>query len=593
MPRLRTLDISGSASIRSLDWVAKMQSIQAIHARGCELLEDLRGVVSLPELVHLDLRSCELLRPIPKPTLMQNRDEVVDYKMKLARQKTRTPSGRKRPSNRALQSGLRRALRARDAEGTVDAIESLRRSRSTEAMTELLDGLALDRRASTLDLFASHVVEEGADQPVAQAALWRNEGSSGAPEEPTRLFLMRANRSFEGKPETRALRSWAMVKLLAMVPRASETAHLLRESITGIHLSQCPDGALPRLSSFSQLRTLSVGPVPREDIPPVQIEDLEPLGSLSGLRELRIQREAALRTLQGIESLELEAVAISDCPSLEDLRGLAWQTSLTSLSLETSADEGRFYEHLVDLSPLRGLKALQRLCLHGLVQLTEIKALAELSTLRELQLHGAVQLQSLSPLSGLESLVQASLCGLHRLRELDGIQDLPQLRELRLSHCQGLESLSGMGELPVLELLDLRGCASLSSLQLPSLPALKELDLSGCADLDEVFSLARAPALERLSLSPRREASMDGIGQCVELQHLDLSGEGIEDLDFLEDLEKLHTISIHLATAGDLQGLLRAPALQRVHVSESLKGAAEAVLSARPEITLSSVRSSD
>ena len=86
---------------------------------------------------------------------------------------------------------------------------------------------------------------------------------------------------------------------------------------------------------------------------------------------------------------------------------------------------------------------------------------------------------------------------------------------------------------------------------------------------------------------------MDGIGQCTELQHLDLSGEGIEDLDFLEDLENLHTLSIHLATAGDLQGLLRAPALQRVHVSESLKSAAEALLSARPNISLSSVRSSD
>ena len=86
---------------------------------------------------------------------------------------------------------------------------------------------------------------------------------------------------------------------------------------------------------------------------------------------------------------------------------------------------------------------------------------------------------------------------------------------------------------------------------------------------------------------------MAGIGQCAELQQLDLSGEGVEDLDFLEDLESLHTLSLHLATAGDLQGLLRAPALARVHVSESLESATEAIRSARPDVRIVPVRSSD
>ena len=87
-------------------------------------------------------------------------------------------------------------------------------------------------------------------------------------------------------------------------------------------------------------------------------------------------------------------------------------------------------------------------------------------------------------------------------------------------------------------------------------------------------------------LSAGRDTCMDGIGQCVELRQLDISGEGVEDLDFLEDLPKLETLSLHLASAGDLQGLLRCPSLQRVRVSEALRDAVEATLSSRPEIVL-------
>ena len=585
-PRLQILDLSGCTSVRTLDWVSQQTRLRALHARGCELLEDVRGIVSLPELVQLDFRACDILRPIPKPSRMENRDEVVEFKKKIARSKTRTLTSKKRPSNHALQSGLRRAMRSRDPEATVEAIEALRKARSAEAMSGLLEGLEMSHVAQSLDLFASELIEEGADQPLVQAALWQKLDQTEKTIGPQRVRLIHPNRNFEGKSETQSLRSWALVKVLAMVPRSCEEAHLVRDSITGIHLSECPDGHLPRLASFGQLRTLSIGPSIGETRPQTQIEDLEPLGSLSGLRELRLQREYSLESLQGIESLQLEALVIHDCPSLENLRGLGWQTAMEQLVIEAAIEQGLTFDRLEDLSPLRGLKALKSLRMIGLTQVQEIKALTDLENLNELSIHGAVQVQSLAPLQHLSTLESASLCGLHALQSLEGLTGLSKLKSLNMAHCHGLKTTQGLESLTALETLDLHGCEGLKELRLQHLPALRTLDMTGCVQLNEVFALKEVPDLERLMLSPRRDTLLDGISHCPKLRQLSLSGEGVEDVDFLEDLPNLETLTLQLASAGDLSGLSLASGLQRIHVSDILEDATRAALASNHQVQI-------
>ena len=338
------------------------------------------------------------------------------------------------------------------------------------------------------------------------------------------------------------------------------------------------------MGGFSALRNLSIGPLPGTAQPTHPIDDLGTLESTNAVQELHLMGLHALPNLTGIENLPLHTLTISDCTALEDLRGLSWQSEMHTLHVTQCLDHAQSYSHLTDLRPIRGLKALQKLRLDGLSNLVDISPLSELKQITELQIHDAGRLADLDPIASLKTLEQLSFSRLPQLCELQSISTLPQLKRLSITHCTDIQNTKGLRNLPALRLLDLRGCTGIDKLELDRFPTLETLLLTGCNQLEEVFSLAAVPSLRHLSLSSQRDSCMDGISSCTQLETLVLDGEGIDNLDFMEDLESLQSLHLTMDFIGDVAGIRRAPSLQTVHVGRAQLKQVKMALSERPDI---------
>jgi Leucine Rich repeats (2 copies)/4Fe-4S single cluster domain of Ferredoxin I len=154
---------------------------------------------------------------------------------------------------------------------------------------------------------------------------------------------------------------------------------------------------------------------------------------------------------------------------------------------------------------LERLASLQSLVLSNCWKLSDISPLAGLKSLQKLDLSGCNELSGdLSPLARLTSLRSLSLNGFKQLSDLSSLAGLTSLQTLNLSDCEQLNGdLSPLAGLTFLQSLDLCFCKQLSGdlSPLASLTSLQRLDLTGCRQLSgDLSPLARLNSLKGLRL---------------------------------------------------------------------------------------------
>jgi len=162
----------------------------------------------------------------------------------------------------------------------------------------------------------------------------------------------------------------------------------------------------------------------------------------------------------------------------------------------------RWRQSIRDLSPLAGLRGLERLDLSG-TGVTDVSALSGLSGLQALNLSrtGVTDVSALSGLSGLEWL-SLSRTGVTDVSALSG---LSRLQTLDLSRT-GVTDVSALSGLSGLQKLDLSRTGVTDVSALSGLSGLRELVLSGTGVTD-VSALAHLTNLKIIGFDERRPAS--------------------------------------------------------------------------------------
>lgn len=178
---------------------------------------------------------------------------------------------------------------------------------------------------------------------------------------------------------------------------------------------------------------------------------------------------AGIERLANLKELRLQVLALASWAPLSTL------TDLRSLHLVACHS---------DLTPLRGLSALNVLSLVGEVMITDSGSLV----------------RDLDPLAGMTELVELSLAENGCITNVDALRSMAKLRSLNLSNCFRLGDLSGLAGLAAIETLDLSCCDSVADISpLATLASLRTLSLDGCKRIESVAPLAALTHLKEIS----------------------------------------------------------------------------------------------
>ena len=269
------------------------------------------------------------------------------------------------------------------------------------------------------------------------------------------------------------------------------------------------------------------------------------LGDLRGLTNLRtavnvdITKNSSLTSLDGLEKVEFQELAIRENASLTELPALVHAIDLRRLTImENQAlqrldglDSLRSVESwfdiidnpvLTDLDGLRNLEYVQRFTIGGNPRLKGLGGLENLSSTESLEISQNDSLSSLDGLQSLSSVWYLDILGNSRLESLEDLRSLNSVLEIRISGNPHLENLRGLENVQ-------RTSRSVSILNNEGLE-----DLRGLDNLSKVGGGMRIAGNRSLtSLSALRNLTRVG----SELQIIDNTSlvtlDGLENLTFI------------------------------------------------------------
>ncbi|MEL6344088.1 MAG: hypothetical protein AAFV53_13295 [Myxococcota bacterium] len=326
------------------------------------------------------------------------------------------------------------------------------------------------------------------------------------------------------------------------------------------------------------------------------LTDLSPLADLDGVSTITIDGAPALADLSPlIQMPALEMLWLEQCPSLVDADTIG-QLRLTTLSIRRcrKIDDIGFVrglsalktlwlnlEHLVDLSPLAALPALEDLSLsdcHSLRDLSPIQSLPTLRTLTLVRLDGALQF---GPLAAIPSLVRLTLSGQPHQLDLSTFPPSPGLKSLYITYSAfGRQlDLSPFLALAALRVdasvadgaLEVCGVGDAETIEFSSIRILSTLRIQDAANLD-TLTIERCEDLEAAHLPPARRLI---IGGCARLTSLEMAG-GVQkvvlrsdaSLALLSALEPNRLEHLELSSLHTIETL---PALSRFSRLKTIK----------------------
>ena len=184
--------------------------------------------------------------------------------------------------------------------------------------------------------------------------------------------------------------------------------------------------------------------------------DLAPLRPLllrlgpTTLWTMRCRNAGAIRGLTGLHELDLI------CSDIKDLTPLAGMKRLQRLNLE-------YCFGVANIAPLAGLTQLRILNLSECKFVTDLAPLAALTQLQRLDLRRCAGVVNLGPLAGLIQLREFRLSECEVVTDLTPLAGLTQLQFLYLTDCTRVADIAPLAGLVQLEWLDLLGCMGVSA----------------------------------------------------------------------------------------------------------------------------------
>ena len=243
----------------------------------------------------------------------------------------------------------------------------------------------------------------------------------------------------------------------------------------------------------------------------------ESLGSLEGLENLRTTvdvdiEDTALRSLAGLEQLNVQELLIRDNASLTSLAELVNLQNLRELSiignpalqqldgLDNLVAVDRWFHiddnsALGDLGGLRSLTSVKLFSLRRNPLLKNLTGLENLSSAPYLTIAENTSLLSLEGLGDLNSVSELEISRNPLLENLEGLENLHAVRrKLEVVENDGLTDLTGLGSLAEVETFRLMGNNSLTSLS-----ALANLSRAGNLQIIDNASLSTLDGLDNLT----------------------------------------------------------------------------------------------
>ncbi|MCL2020145.1 MAG: serine/threonine protein kinase [Oscillospiraceae bacterium] len=316
------------------------------------------------------------------------------------------------------------------------------------------------------------------------------------------------------------------------------------------------------------------------------IRDLTPLLSLPNLREIEVDESmrGAVEMIEGTAGFEIIFVGQSKEPisfkeplieaAVRYMLDLDENEEITEEQLhlirEIHIESNRIFKDIADYHQNHADQNYNVVLKPPITSLEDLKLMPNLDTVRI----GFQDITNIEPLSELTHLRVLEF--LHNpVSDFSPLQSLNYLHSVNITSAP-ITDLSPFYELPNLEILVLNGCTQYEPSQLLSLPGnVKSLHILGHP---EAYKYLPDNQFFSLTLCNSDFDSLEYISSFKSsLRDLWIYNTKLTSLDGIEEFTSLEVLSMTQTGISDLSPLLSLPNLRYVEVSESMRGAVEAI----------------
>ncbi len=601
-----------STSLRDLSAIGQMSSLKSLDLSACKYVSDLRWVIPLPELNHLQLWPGSDAAKLAGASTHASLDHVRKLQARLCRKyeialpphlapaakSTAKPAARSSAAKPPKDAAALKKLLKGEVENLLQALEIIRSLDDAATMEAVVPDLSKAfgrflssgepaQVSSALQALTSLQLPEVFD--ALAAGVNTELAYSGDSEAMGKIFR-------QVKQPDREIARWALTWLLALAPPQASVAVDVRSRLQRIDLVQVaglghmPAPSLVGFTSLQEVRLKGVG-----------ITDLGCLSGLNRITALKLSGCHALTSLKGLEGCTgLKALTLSDCPQLTDLSALSAMTELSlspgdtygshsvrldpgaglsdlrfvtglkgvhhlELRLSATADTTPFLQCPwitqveltleswdIDLSSFRHCSSLQ---LNGLDESGSHRWAYELPALTTLEVRGGRHQFDALQATQLEN-VRLFWTSTATLRGLSGCRDLSARRAT-------LESLDGLGPVQVLQLWD----CTVGDFSGVASAAVTALDLTDCTCGAGLAAVGRIATLRTLKFNVQTVgAALQQLPPCPQIQSLEIPGY-TGSLAFLAGWTALEVLDLrNSGELTDLDALTGLTALQKIRI---------------------------
>jgi Leucine-rich repeat (LRR) protein len=508
--------------LENLTGVEELKHLEKLDLTGCATVKDVNSLSELPNLAELRMDGCINVNPLPRPKVMENREKVEKYQLRLlkalgkdipvtAKKKSTESKSDKSSVDKKTFSKIKKLLTARDINLIDQGVELVRSLEDHSLYQKLLEGGIEYKTSKTRYMYDSEEEVDG--------------------------FLI-PNPTFTGTGPAQPYLDYAMRSLLNNAP--NDFVQEIRNEVKELRIEAFAD-----ISNFTNLEELYLS---RSWNSPEGGKR-----TISSLKELSVFEKLTL-----LHIYEYDYFIQNDD---QDLKGLTNLKQLRNLHL--SGEE-------ISLKKLVGIEnctKLQHLIINGCTHLIDVEGLNGCQELESIELSYATNLKNLDGLQGCNSLMKINISASESLKNLDGLKGLTALETINISDSESLENLDG-----------LRGLKELSNVYLSNLNSLKNVDgLEGCSalealsiesdSLENIDGLQNLKALNSINLNAVKLKNVDGLAGCENLEDCNINSDVLENLNGLKGLNKIKELEIPSSSKLiNLDGLAGMDGLRRINL---------------------------
>ena len=540
LTKLKNLNLSECSSIKILTGIENLKNLEELVLFDSNNLQDVNALSELPSLAKLNMDGCPNVQPLPRPKVMESREKVEKYQIRLLKALGKDVSvfanketGVSKPSvDKKMLSKIKKLLNARDIGVINQGIELVFSLEDQSLYQELLQGVEYKIFKST----------DWHGEEIKEGRLVPNPSFTGTgPAQPYLDYAMRGLINNAPNDFAQEIRKEVSELNINVFGNISNFSNLEKLSLTKSR--DADDGGndltLKEFSGFKKLAHLSIyGYSINGD------QDMEGLSNLSMLKNLSLSGdEISLKTLVGIENCtKLQNLSINGCNNLIDVEGLSGCKELENIELTmqlyssnkaklTNLDGLQGCNALININisapslknvdGLKGLKALKTINISEAESLKNVDGLKGLKALKTINIDQAESLENLDGLNGCNSLEEISITG-GPIENVDGLTGLKKLRAVNITNLNSLKNVDGFV-----------GCSALESIRIDS------------NSLENIDGLKNLKALNSAEINIVNLRNVDGFSGCENLEDcmINYRGYGHQKCENLENLNGLKGIN--------------------------------------------------